>query len=138
MMEKGVFRLMHALAEISLYVRSAPRVYDTQTCKEAMDTMFANPEAASVVVTNRTDRPVGLLMCSRFFHRLTGLAGMEMMLREPVTKLMSQHPLVADLDVSPQDLLDKASRRAPPMRNDSIIIVEEGKVKGIVQPSDLM
>lgn len=53
--------------DLSNIVRSAPAIFASRTCREALRVMFQHPESKCIVVCNATNEPLGLLMCDRFF-----------------------------------------------------------------------
>jgi hypothetical protein len=83
------------------------------------------------------NEPVGLLMCERFFLKATGRMGMDHFYRESITKLMNRKPLITDISASPDNVRAEAMNRPEAMRNDCIIITSNGKLAGVVYPSDL-
>ncbi|CQR58581.1 CBS domain-containing protein [Paenibacillus riograndensis] len=122
---------------LSALLRSAPAVPAAYTCRETLRVMFQHPEAKCLVVCNPDHTPVGLLMCERFFLKVTGRSGMELFYRESVTRLMNRKPLAVDISTPPEHVLISALERPEAMRNDCIIVTEEGAFAGVVYVSDL-
>ncbi|MBW4081627.1 CBS domain-containing protein [Paenibacillus sp. S150] len=127
-----------AANEYSAMVRIAPSVPASYTCRETLRVMFQHPEAKCIVVCNTDNEPVGLLMCERFFLKVTGRMGMDHFYRESVTKLMNRKPLIADISAPPESVALKASQRPEMMKNDCIIVTENGTFAGVVYASDLI
>ncbi|MDF2922961.1 MAG: hypothetical protein K0R57_1875 [Paenibacillaceae bacterium] len=124
--------------ELSEMVRPAPRVFVSQTCKETLNVLLSNPDAKCIVVTDKQEKPLGLVMCDRFFFRLTGPYGIDMLFRESIIKLMSRTPLIATTGASSESLLDQIGQRPAAIRNDSIVWMEQGKFAGVIHVSDLV
>lgn len=126
-----------AANELSAVLRMAPSVPASSTCREALRVMFQHPEAKCIVVCNSYHEPVGLLMCERFFLKVTGRTGMDLY-RESVTKLMNHKPLTADISAPPALVLTAAMNRPDPLKQDCIIITSNSSFAGVVYTSDLI
>lgn len=118
-------------------LRSAPHVTTKQTCEQTLKVMFSYPEAESIVVCDKLHRPVGLIMCGRFFFRVNGRAGMDGFYMQRIVKLMTQKPLIVDVGASVSNVQQQAEERAEYFRNDSIIVTEQERVLGIITAADL-
>lgn len=118
-------------------LRSAPHVTTKQTCEQTLKVMFSYPEAESIVVCDKLHRPVGLIMCGRFFFRVNGRAGMDGFYMQRIVKLMTQKPLIVDVSSSISNVQQQAEERAEYFRNDSIIVIEQERVLGIITATDL-
>lgn len=127
--------LVHDLSSI---IRSAPAIFTSRTCREALRVMFQHPESKCMVVCNAVNEPLGLLMSERFFLRATGRSGLDQFYREPIMKLMNSAPLVCDLSTPLNEVLSLAMSRPEPMRHDCVIITRKGKLAGVVYTSDLI
>ncbi|WP_310830467.1 CBS domain-containing protein [Paenibacillus pedocola] len=125
-------------SELSAVLRSAPSVPASLTCRETMRVMFQHPESKCIVVCNEGNEPVGILMCERFFLRATGRMGTDHFYRESITKLMNRKPLIADLSTPAASVLAEAMNRPDMMKNDCIIITSQGKLAGVIYPSDML
>lgn len=124
--------------DLSSFVRSAPAVFATRTCRETLRVMFQHPESKCIVVCNATNEPLGLLMSERFFLKATGRSGMDQFYREPVMKLMNKNALIFDISTPLECILPVAMNRPDAIKNDCVIITRNGKLAGIIQPSDLL
>lgn len=125
-------------SEWSTVIRSAPSVPASLTCRETLRVMFQHPESKCIVVCNEGNEPVGLLMCERFFLKATGRLGTDHFYRESITRLMIHNPLIADLSAPAVSVMAEAMNRPEMMRNDCIIITSQGKLAGVVYPSDML
>jgi hypothetical protein len=123
--------------DLSSIVRSAPAIFASRTCREALRVMFQHPESKCIVVCNATNEPLGLLMSERFFLKATGRSGVDLFYREPAMKLMNKTPLVYDISTSLDTVLATAMSRPDPMKNDCVIVTRKGKFAGVVYITDL-
>ncbi|MEK4197229.1 CBS domain-containing protein [Paenibacillus odorifer] len=119
-------------------VRSAPAIFASRTCREALRVMFQHPESKCIVVCNAMNEPLGLLMSERFFLKATGRSGVDLFYREPAMKLMNKTPLILDISTPLDTVLSLAMNRPDPMKNDCVIITRKGKFAGVAYTSDLI
>ncbi|WP_340033753.1 hypothetical protein NST50_30730 [Paenibacillus sp. FSL E2-0202] len=119
-------------------VRSAPAIFASRTCREALRVMFQHPESKCIVVCNAMNEPLGLLMSERFFLKATGRSGVDLFYREPAMKLMNKTPLILDISTPLDMVLSLAMNRPDPMKNDCVIITRKGKFAGVSYTSDLI
>jgi|GEM_PF-1558138 len=112
-----------------------PHIYDRQSYKEAVDVMRSYPESSCIVVCNRKDAPVGLILNERFFLQLTNRSMMESYYTGPVSRLMNRTPIIAELGTPLSVLHAAIDARPAAMRMDPIIVTENGKLAGIVHMS---
>lgn len=119
-------------------VRSAPAIFASRTCREALRVMFQYPESKCIVVCNAMNEPLGLLMSERFFLKATGRSGVDLFYREPAMKLMNKTPLILDISTPLDTVLSLAMNRPDPMKSDCVIITRKGKFAGVAYTSDLI
>ena len=124
--------------DLSALIRQAPSILPSMTCREALRVLFQHPESKCIIVRSPDNEPVGLIMCERFFLKATGRMGMDRFYHEPVSQLMNRKPLVAELSTPAESLWAEAMKRPEPMRNDCIIITDNGKITGTIRPADLL
>lgn len=118
-------------------LRSAPQVTTKQTCEQTLKVMSSHPEAESIVVCDKLNRPVGIVMCGRFFFRVNRRAGRDGFYMQRIVKLMTQKPLVVDVHHTISEVQQLAEQRAEYFRNDSIIVTDQDHLVGIVTAIDL-
>lgn len=118
-------------------LQSAPTISLSQTCRETIRMMFSNPESPCIVVCDKKNQPVGLIMCERFYLRICSHAGMDSFYNDSISKLMTRNFLSVDINDSFTQIKAAAYNRPPGMRNDCIVVTDNGKFEGIVQTSDL-
>ncbi|KHL94028.1 hypothetical protein QW71_20370 [Paenibacillus sp. IHB B 3415] len=123
---------------LSAILRQAPAVLPSLTCREALRVLFQHPESKCIIVRSSSNEPVGLIMCERFFLKATGRMGMDRFYHEPVSQLMNRKPLVADISTPAETLWAEAMQRPEPMRNDCIIVTDQGRIAGILHPAELL
>jgi hypothetical protein len=124
--------------DLSSIVRSAPAIFASRTCREALRVMFQHPESKCIVVCNAMNEPLGLLMSERLFLQATGRSGVDMFYKEPAMQLMNKTPLIFDISAPLDSVLNHALSRSEPMKNDCVIITRNGKFVGVTYPSDLI
>lgn len=124
--------------DLSGFVRNAPAVFATRTCRETLRVMFQHPESKCIVICNAMNEPLGLLMSNRFFLKATGRSGMDLFYKEPVMKLMNKTALSFELSTPMELVLAAAMNRPDAMKKDCIIVTRNGKFAGVVHPSDLL
>ncbi|WNS42698.1 CBS domain-containing protein [Paenibacillus sp. MMS20-IR301] len=125
-------------AGLSAILRQAPAISPSLTCREALRVQFQHPESKCIVVRSSSNEPVGLIMCERFFLKATGRMGIDQFYNEPVSKLMNRSPLTADISASPESLWAEAMQRPEAMRQDCIIVTDNGRIAGILHPAELL
>lgn len=118
-------------------VRPAPRVYDTQTCKETLRVLFSYPESKCIVVCDKSDHPVGLVMYNRFYLQMTRKSGIGGIYTERITKSMNRTPLIVDMHCTIDSLQEEINKQHKGHQSDCIIVTENAKLIGIVNVSDL-
>lgn len=118
-------------------LHSAPQVTTKQTCEQTLKVMYSYPETESIIVCDKLNRPVGLVMCGRFFFRVNGRAGMDGFYMQRIVKLMTQKPLIVDVHHPVAAVQQLAEQRAEYFRNDSIIVTDQERVVGIVTAAEL-
>ena len=90
------------------------------------------------VVCDEGKRPVGLIMRSRFYRRIGSLYGMSLYGQRPVSLQMDPSPLVADVSIDPQELIDRALSREEETFYDAVVLTDKGKFAGILTVNDLL
>ncbi|WP_027093978.1 methyl-accepting chemotaxis protein [Cohnella thermotolerans] len=127
----------HSL-DLSEWVRSGPVVSPEQTCGQVMDLFKQRTDLEGVAIAGEDRRPIGLVMKHRFFRSLASQFGVALFGDKPITLLMDAEPLVAELDVPPQTLIDRAMSRPDETLYDSIVVTKGGKTAGLLTIGDLL
>lgn len=122
---------------IANHLQETPRMYAGQTCYEALRMFQSNPEATCVVVCDKANSPVGLVMRDLFFLKFNGPRGIDMLGRQSITKLMKRAPITADINLPLQTLIEACSTRPVGNQHDCAIITLNGKLIGIIKTEDL-
>lgn len=122
---------------LSLVIRDTPRVRSTQTCKETISILHQYPESPCIVVCDKSDQPIGLVMCNRFYLQMTGKLGIDSFYMAPIVKLMNRKPMIVDINSSIDSLRSAVARRTEDVHNDCIIVTQQGKLTGIINVLDL-
>ncbi len=77
-------------------------------------------------------------MKDRFFRLLGSLYGMSLFGHMPISELMDPSPLVAELTIEPQALIDRALSRDETTFYDAVLLTDKGKFVGILTVNDLL
>ncbi|TCZ77840.1 CBS domain-containing protein [Paenibacillus albiflavus] len=120
------------------YLRKALIIRPEQTCGECHKQFESLETVDCAVVCNSEEAPIGLIMKDRFYLHMGRLYGSSLYFEKSVSVLMEQSPIIADISDSPQALIDQALSRDEYHLYDSVIIVENGKLAGIVTIADLL
>lgn len=122
---------------LSEVLQFAPTIRSSQTCRETIRVMFSYPDSPCIVVCDKNEQPIGLVMCERFYLRICSRIGRDSFYNDPISKLMSHHFLSADINDSFAKIATAANNRPSGMRIDCVILTNNGRFTGIVQASDL-
>lgn len=118
----------------------APRVYVKQSCYETLRAFQSNPEAPCIIVCDKKEQPIGLVIRDFFFLKLNGPGGLDTWQRQSVRKLMNKAPIVANIE-SPLELLgaalDVGYGLAGP-GNHYVIITKQSSILGVIEASALV
>lgn len=119
-------------------IQSAPTVYSQTSCKNTLRVMFSYPESPCIVVVDKREHPVGLIVCERFYLTICSRSGLDHYYNAPISTLMNHKPLIMDIQQSSRFVAQAISERPPSMHNDSIIITShDGLYAGVISPSDI-
>ncbi|MFX3634056.1 MAG: methyl-accepting chemotaxis protein [Candidatus Pristimantibacillus sp.] len=120
------------------FLRQAPYIMNTETCKETIALFKRNPDCECAIVCDKHGIAVGLMMRNRFFMRLSHRFGVDLYYDKPIAGLMDASPLLVAHDHSPQQLIDRALTRQDSMLYDCVIVTKEDKPVGILTIADLL
>lgn len=105
----------------------------THTCREVVHMISRGIEGECLVVCDDTTKqPLGLLMKDRFYRFLGQKYGADLYYEKSITKLMDTNPLIVDIHVSPQEMIDRALNRDEKKMYDCVIVTEQGRFIGIL------
>jgi Methyl-accepting chemotaxis protein len=123
------------------FIRTAPVINASRSCKETIALFKQYPDSECVVVIGeeeKKDKPVGLMMRNHFFMRLSQRFGVDLYYEKPISDLMDPFPLIVDQTYSPQLLIDNALKRDDSVLYNCVIVTKDGFLKGILTVSDLL
>lgn len=120
------------------FIRKAPVVQGTHTCKEVIDQFGLQPDCNCIVVCDEANKPLGLVMKSRLSIIETHRFGREIYYGRSIVKLMDTDSLVVDKMISPQELLDRALGRDEATLYDCVILTDGGSFLGVMTVADLL
>ncbi|MFC4596903.1 methyl-accepting chemotaxis protein [Cohnella hongkongensis] len=110
----------------------------SQRSDDLVDLFRRQNQFECVVVCDERKRPVGLIMKDRFFRRLGTLYGQSLYGHRPVSMLMDDAPMLADLSIDPQELIDRALSRGEETFYDAVVLTDGGKLAGVLTVNDLL
>ncbi|MBW7476648.1 CBS domain-containing protein [Paenibacillus oenotherae] len=120
------------------FIRVAPVVKGTHTCKEVIEQFGKQPDCNCIVVCDEGNKPLGLVMKGRLSIIETHRFGREIYYGRSIVKLMDTDSLVVDKNISPQQLLDLALGRDEATLYDCVIVTEDETFLGIMTMADLL
>ncbi len=129
--------LYHSL-HIKDWIKSCPVVQWQLPCQELVHLFRERSDAECVVVCEENNKPIGLIMKDVFFRKLGSLYGMSLFSDKPSSFFMDNHALQADVDIQPQELIDRALSRGDDTLYDAVIITENRKITGVLTVSDML
>lgn len=124
-------------ASIRDYIRNPIILYPDQTCGECHQ-RFETQDAYCAVVCDAEQYPLGLIMKDRFYKSIGRMYGTSLYFEKYVPRLMDTAPMIADLSIPPQELIDLALTRDEEFLYDCVIITDRRKLIGIVTVADLL
>ncbi|OPA80903.1 hypothetical protein BVG16_00710 [Paenibacillus selenitireducens] len=105
----------------------------THTCREVVQMISRGMEGECLVVCDDTTKqPLGLLMKDRFYRFLGKKYGADLYYEKSIMKLMDTKPLIVDIHLSPQEMIDRALNRDELNIYDCVIVTEQGRFIGIL------
>ncbi|QWU17857.1 methyl-accepting chemotaxis protein [Paenibacillus sophorae] len=107
-------------------------------CLETLAVFRDNLSAPCLVVKGEADRPAGLLMRDYFHRQLSGRFSAELFYSRPAYSFADKDALVVESSASPSELITRALRRKEEQFYDCVIVIENGKLKGVLTVRDLM
>ena len=123
---------------IKSYCRSYPMIQEEMNGKELFMMMKQHPHFSCVVVGNKAGKLIGLIMRDTVFQRYANRFAAELYDHKSVLSFMSEEPLVLDLRISAEEMIDHALSRKDETFNECVVITDEQEYIGILTIRDLM
>ncbi|WP_305037460.1 methyl-accepting chemotaxis protein [Cohnella mopanensis] len=120
------------------WMKGCPVISMTMQSDELVDLFRRKKQFECVVVCDEQHRPIGLIMKDRFFRLLGSLYGMSLFGHRPISTHMDPIPLIAEISIEPQELIDRALSRSEETFYDAVLLTESGKFIGILTMNDLL
>ncbi|MDG0791575.1 methyl-accepting chemotaxis protein [Cohnella ginsengisoli] len=136
--EPAEFAKHYPAVALADWIRSCPQVSPEQTCGEIAELFRKRQELECVAVVRTTGEPAGIVMRHRFFKLIGSLYGMPLFADKPVSKLMDGMAMVAETDLSPQELIDRAMSRDEERIYDAVMMTRGGAFTGVLTVSDML
>lgn len=87
------------------YIRHPILLHPEQTCGECHH-LFETRDAECAVVCDEEQIPLGLVMKDRFYRFMGRMYGTSLYFEKYVPRLMETSPMIADISIPPQELID--------------------------------
>ncbi|KZZ85249.1 GGDEF domain-containing protein [Bacillus sp. SJS] len=100
--------------------------------------IFEEQPSAQGIVVLKNDRPIGLVMKSRYNHKLSAKYGYDLFMGRPIELIMDSKPLIVDQEDSITEVSSLAMNREEQHLYDYIIVTSEGKYSGIISIRNLL
>jgi signal transduction histidine kinase len=100
--------------------------------------IMQHEEVLSSMVVVFEGRPVGLVMNIHMDRILSQRYGVSLFMNQPVRMIMDDTPLILEGDTSLEDASQLAMKRDLQKKYDHLIIVEKGKLLGVVSVQDIL
>ncbi|RED56554.1 methyl-accepting chemotaxis protein [Cohnella lupini] len=120
------------------WMKGCPVISPSQQSDALVNMFRRKKQLDCVVVCDESHHPIGLIMRDRFFRLLGSLYGMSLFGNRPISELMDPLPLVAELTIEPQALIDQALSRDEVTFYDAVLLTDKGKFVGILTVNDLL
>ncbi len=120
------------------WLKSCPVITPSQQSDDLVNLFRRSKQLECVVVCDERHRPLGLIMKDRFFRLLGSLYGMSLFGHRPISELMDPMPLIAELSIQPQALIDSALSRKEETFYDAVLFTDNGKFMGVLTVNDLL
>ncbi|QTH39824.1 CBS domain-containing protein [Cohnella sp. LGH] len=120
------------------WARSCPVIGPDQRGDELVDLFRRQNQFECVVICDEGKRPIGLMMKDRFFRRLGTLFGLSLYGHQPVSHLMDKKPMIVELSIDPQELIDQTLSRSEETFYDAVLLTDRGKFAGVLTVKDLL
>ncbi|WP_314586897.1 methyl-accepting chemotaxis protein [Paenibacillus terrigena] len=104
-----------------------------QPCREVVQMIHRGIDSECLVVCHEiTNEPVGLVMKDRFFRFLGKKYGADLYYEKPITQIMDPNPLIVDIHIRPQEMIDMALNREEKHMYDCVIVTNQGQFIGVL------
>lgn len=120
------------------WMKGCPVIPPTQMSDDLVTLFRRKKQFDCVVVCDDLHRPIGLIMKDRFFQLLGSLYGMSLFGHKAISEQMDSAPLIAEISIDPQELIDCALSRGEETFYDAVVLTDNGKFVGVLTMNDLL
>lgn len=120
------------------WMKACPIIQADQLCEDQVAFFRQKKNLSCVVVCNELHHPIGLVMRDRFFQVVGSLYGMSLYRNKTMAELMDVQPLIVELSIEPQELIDRALSRDELTFYDAVLLTDHGRFVGILTVNDLL
>ncbi len=108
------------------------------TGSDVFESFEADPDLMAIAVVDDDNVPIGLIERNQFSLRLGSAYGRALYAGRPITLIMDPGPLIADEQAPVSHFTEEALARRPADLMKGIIVVADGRYRGIVTITDLL
>ncbi|MFF2483955.1 methyl-accepting chemotaxis protein [Paenibacillus sp. NPDC058071] len=134
----GGLEIKQSKVQLSNFLRTVTSITVEHTCKDVISMFKQRTENECMVVEDAAGAPIGLVMRNHFFMKLSHRFGADLYYDKSISELMDHEPLLADIGLKPQLLMDEALNREENRLYDCVIVTKHNKLAGILTMSDLL
>ncbi|WP_164462146.1 GGDEF domain-containing protein [Bacillus sp. FJAT-42376] len=125
------------MIKIGDIIEKAPVITGNVKTQAAEEIFTNHPSVQGIVVVNE-ERPIGLVMKSRYNFKLSAKYGYDLFMGRPIELIMDPAPLIVDSGESLTAVSSLAMSRNQEHLYDSIIVTSEGRYSGIISIKNLL
>lgn len=123
---------------ITDYCIEVPSVLGSTECSEVLSVFRANEGIPCIVLCNEEQQPTGLLMRDAFYRSLAGRYAPELFYLRPADFFANRDVLYVEVSAKPEELIHNALQRNEENFYDCVIVINSGKLFGVLTVKDLM
>ncbi|WP_245596126.1 methyl-accepting chemotaxis protein [Paenibacillus taiwanensis] len=118
-------------------VQWTPSIWSSASVMEAEHIFNADTGLRCLVVIDRENRPVGLVMRDRFYEVMGRRFSPALLHDKPISRLMDKDGLFVEHGTDTSELLDLVAARPEERMYDSIVLTKQGQLAGVIGPKSI-
>ena len=115
-----------------------PLISPEETCRRVMERFEAKDQPPCMVVWDPYRKAVGLVMQEHFYRRLSSGFATALFYERSITKFTDFEPLIVDIHTDDSYIIDAALERSMEHFYDSVVLVDDDEVVGVLTVHNLM
>ncbi|MDQ0191778.1 methyl-accepting chemotaxis protein [Paenibacillus wynnii] len=120
------------------YCIQVPSVTGNIECSEVLSIFGANEGIPCIVLCDEEQKPTGLLMRDVFYQAMAGRYAADLFYLRPADIFANRDTLTVEGSDKPEDLIRSALQREEDKFYDCVIVIDNGKLTGVLTVKDLM